>query len=617
LKRDLKKTIDELLNSAYQQGEADTDYHESFAVEGGRKAQYIIDDLRYREARGQLRTNEMGYLCIGGADGSEVEQVLTDTGIAKAVMIEYGDVAVHWAAPRIERLATRGKQFVVLHGDATARLDTALQTLEAWCTSGEISGLVCSAQAVLHELPTRSPGFDLPIFLGKLFRHPDWQTCAFYSREPCTPAGWPQHVRIRVAHLNGADLARAAQYVRDRLRMVGIPEVLASDWVGLPAMLAVETLHKLIRGSSIRRIGYELGEQLTGFDPLAVKDHLEHYLEEMRVTVDQVTTSGFKKALEDYDVQYVGHNSECLPVPKTHSEIIGIVPLPPQEAPPESDQEPPPQVRDGTPEAADSVAFSNPFGDDVSDAEIRKWLDQFERADRPTIARLLGRFTYIDLSRVRTLSVALHREVQARLGAAVSDSVFVPMGGAAKSGGLIAYFYRRENGLPAERFVDYSSLLRQGGPKAGAVVLLDDLLASGHQAAAEWQKLTHCVPVGSRILLATLVACEAGERYIEERTDLAVCSALRLTRADEPLDPASNVFATEQERTQAAQILSKYGKRLAPSAPLGYAGSGLLLGFAHGTPDNSLPIFWSRAGAWVPLLAAGGSKRIKPGEAVA
>ncbi len=608
MKKDLRKTIRELFEVAYLEEVVDADYQDSFASEGSRKARYIIDDLRYREARGRHRICKLGYLSIGGADGSEAEQVLRDTEISKAVMIEISDSAVRRAVERVKQLAALGKELIVLHGDATAILDTGLRTLEGWCSTGDISGLVCSAQGVLHELPRRSPGFDLPIFLGKLFRSADWQTCAFYSREPCSPVGWPELVRIRIPGIEGAEIVRAAQYVRDRLKMSGSPVNLAGNWVGLPATLAVETLHKLIRGSSVRRIGYELGEQLTEFDPMAVKRHLESFLVGMRVSVEYVVTSGFKMALDDYEVEYVGHNSECLPIPRTHSEIVGFRSLLPEVVVPEPYQERSLEIGTGPISESVVVAFSNPFHGDIPDAMIKKWLGQFEHDEQPLIAKLLNKFTYVDSERGRTLSRKLHGQVQIHLGAAAAYAWFVPLGGVAKSGSLVSCFYRIENGIPMKRFLDYSGLAKSD-LENGAVVLLDDFLATGHQAALEWKNLTKIakIPASCRVLLATLVSCEAGESYIEERTDIKVLGALRLTHADEPLESTCDLFRSEEEMAQARNILRKYGEKLAPKNPFGHSGSGLLLGFAETTPVNSLPIFWSRTANWIPLLEPRGS----------
>lgn len=608
MKRDLNRFVEQLLSAAYEKTSCDEEYQTTFADEGSRKAQYIVDDLRRRELIAQLETSDLGYLSIGGADGSEVKHVLMTTDISKAVMIEFSDEAVKLVTPTIAELSTHNKSLEVLHGDATRRLDDALAVVERWCQDGEISGLVCSAQGVLHELPSRSPGFDIATFLGKVFRSPLWVTGNFYAREPCAPVEWPDVVRIRVPDLDSQLLVRLGEYVRDRLRMTGTPELLASNWVRFPAPLAVETLHKLIREGSVRRIGYELGEQLTSFDPMVVKRHLQSYIPSMEVEVEYVTTLGFKDALREYRVEYVSHDSDCLPVPKTHSEIIGFfgrtkgrvktIRIPTTVKPEEE---------------AGEVRAHNPFGGDVSDDHILKWLGQFAPDERSLIARLLNGFLYVNLERLRKLTKDLHSEVINRLGAIESDLWFVPLGNVAKSGGLISYFYRVENQLPANRFVDYLSL--QNPELAGrTIVLLDDILASGHQAAEEWGRLGKQVklPNGCRVLLATLVRSERGSRYVDERTPLEPCSAITLAAAEEPLDPNSRLFPKAEERIRLREIIQKYGERLAPGNPFGYGGSGLLVAFAHSTPDNTLPIFWSDNNGWFPLLRSGGSSRIFP-----
>lgn len=606
MRYDLSRRVDELIANAYAEGDTDPDYQDSFSKEGLRKAQYVVDDLSYRESQGLVRPDRLAYFCVGGADGSEVEHVLSETAISKAVMIEISAEGAAAAVDRANALRKYGKDFVVLKGDATATLDDALLVAEAWCATGVVDGLVCSAQGVLHELPARSPGFDLPVFLGKVFRNPGWRVCAFYSREPSLPVEWPELVRVRVPGLPADGLARFARYVGDRLRMPGTPQALASGWVDLPSPLAVETLHKLIREGSIRRIGYELEEQLTGFDPIAVKEHLQSLVDGMHVTVDHVTTSGFKAALRDYGVEYVGHDSKALPVPKTHSEMIGFVCVGP---PPEG----PSAILD-TPNARTSIQavppITNPFGRKVGDEEIAEWLSQFEPDERPLVARLLDGFVYISFDEVRSLAVKLYDALADRLGESLDRAWFVPMGGMAKSGAFVAYVFRSLNRIPDERFLPYG-LVRERAGLNDPVVLLDDLLASGHQAVHEWLSLCEGERLGtsSRLLLATLVACEAGRTFVEERTTLESVSPLVLTRSKEPLSLDSELFPDLAERDRVRSLLEKYGRALAPRGPLGYAGSGLLLAFEHTTPDNSLPIFWAATDGWKPLLSKGSPAR--------
>ena len=617
MRYDLSRRIDELIANAYRDG-ADPDYQDSFSNEGLRKAQYVVDDLRYRESQGLVRTERLAYFCVGGADGSEVEHVLSETAISKAVMIEIDSDGAAAAIRRATALSEHGKDFVVLQGDATGLLDEAILVAEEWCAAGAVDGLVCSAQGVLHELPARSPGFDLPVFLGKVFRNPDWRVCAFYSREPSLPVEWPEQVRIRVPGLPADELARFACYVADRLRMAGAPEALACGWVDLPSPLAVETLHKLIREGSIRRIGYELEEQLTGFDPIAVKEHLESLVDGMHVSVEHVTTSGFKAALRDYRVEYVSHKSKALPVPKTHSEVIGFVCTGlPREAP---------IARLDTPDSPAPIdeipLFKNPFGRKVSDDEVAHWLSRFEPDERPLVARLLDGFVYLNFDDIRALAVNLYDALSERLGASLDRAWFVPMGGVARSGAFVAYVFRSLNQVPEERFLPYE-LVRERAGEGDPVVLLDDLVASGHQAVHEWLYLSESgnVRTDSRVLLATLVSCEAGRTFVEERTTLETVSAFSMARSREPLSSDSELFPDIAERERVRTILEKYGRKLAPRGPLGYAGSGLLLAFEHTTPDNSLPIFWATTEDWKPLVTKGSPARmdtvpqaLQPGE---
>ena len=606
MKHDLLERINGLIANAYIEDGVDADYQDSFANEGARKTAYVVDDLKYRESQGQIETNRLAYLCIGGADGSEVEHVLNETAISKAVMIEISADGSDAASKRAATLAQHNKDFVVLQGDATGLLDEAVSVAEGWCASGLVDGLVCSAQGVLHELPKRSDGFDLPIFLGKVFRNPNWRVCIFYSREPSLPVGWPEDVRIRIPELQAADLVRMARYVSDRLRMAGSPQALGSGWVDMPSMLAVETLHKLIRGGSIRRIGYELGEQLTSFDPMAVKNHLQSLVQGMHVSVEQVTTAGFKDALRDYKVDYVGHKSELLPVPRTHAEIIGYVCVDP---PVPKLVEPLRHAKN--PETVAPTAFRNPFGANITDSEIEAWLGQFEPDERPLIARLLDGFIYLNFNRTRSLAIELCDQLRLKLGDAFAKAWYLSMGGPAKSGGLVAYFYRTLNQISSDRFLSYMAVgeqVRAGDP----VVMLDDLLASGHQALSEWKRdgnLFH----GHPTFLATLVSCETGRTFVEERSELESISALHLNRSDEPLASTSTLFPDMAERDRLRNILEKYGRALSPTNPLGYSGSGLLLAFEHSTPDNSLPIFWAATAEWKPLLAKGSPARMETG----
>lgn len=67
---------------------ASEDYQRQFASEGLRKADYIIADLKAKSSETDESLAEYCYLSIGGADGSEIEAVLTNTEIRHGILIE-------------------------------------------------------------------------------------------------------------------------------------------------------------------------------------------------------------------------------------------------------------------------------------------------------------------------------------------------------------------------------------------------------------------------------------------------------------------------------------------------------------------------------------------------
>ena len=439
---EIANLIDAFLDLRERGVEEDEEYQGGFATEGSRKSQYIVDDLLYREGRGQLATNELGYLCIGGADGSEVVQVMESTGIRRAVIIEISDAGAEMARGLARKLASSDAQLVVFQGDAGMRLPDAVDRLARWRDQGEISGIVVSAQAVLHELPTRSPSFELGDFIGKAFHGAEWDVCAFYSREPCLPQGWPERVRLRIPGVNGDQLAAAATLIRDRLRMFGEVVSQAQNWVSLPMEIGVETLHKLIRGGGIRRVRYELGERLTSLDAMEVKQHLQSFMPSMEVEVDFIITEGFKEALRTHSVQYVGAKSDPLPMPRTHAEIVGCM---------ASRQAPMPKATLGTiaprlsaplPKSA-LESVEQTFGREISESSGAAWLSQFTASELPIIERLVDHYCYLDTADTDRHIGRLHAEVLASLGGRLDDVIFVPLGGVAHSGELIAYHYRQ------------------------------------------------------------------------------------------------------------------------------------------------------------------------------
>jgi len=322
----LEDRIKQLLSAAHARDSTiDTEYQQTFQEEGIRKSEYIIQDLNTREERGELDTYGLIYLCIGGADGSEVEQVLKNTKIRAALMVEISNQAADLARDKARQISNElNKEMLVIEGDVTAKLQDIVNNLAIFKERYALTGIVCSAQAVLHELPRRSPGFDLSVFLGKIYQDPNWETVGFYSREPCKPFGWPDVVELRIKDVTGDSLRRFAVHVAQRLGLPQKAENIANDWVQVSGIVALELLHKLLRNDTTGKLNYELEEQLTQFDPDLTKTILGDHVPGIKVTVEHIITEGIRKALELHEVQFRTAEHKVLSTPMTHVRIIGI-----------------------------------------------------------------------------------------------------------------------------------------------------------------------------------------------------------------------------------------------------------------------------------------------------
>lgn len=201
----------------------------------------------------------------------------------------------------------------IFEGDVTGNLPAIRDTLAKLRADSGVDAVLVTAHAVLHELPTRSPGFTAAGLLEALLLGvPKW---ALYAREPSFPAdaawqpgkllhvqlpGWkprqldhhlatalpglrhtlgsieivdapvsgvsPSPVIAAGAPAGGSgtsavDIAAAKQAAIAAAEARSTPQVLRCD-----AVLAMEVLYKSLYYISSQHLAYETGEQLTSFN---------------------------------------------------------------------------------------------------------------------------------------------------------------------------------------------------------------------------------------------------------------------------------------------------------------------------------------------------------------
>lgn len=255
--------------------------------------------------------------------------------------------------------------------------------------------------------------------------------------------------------------------------------------------------------------------------------------------------------------------------------------------------------------------ISNLFDGDISNEAIQAWLEQFEKEDRFYILKLLKAFKYLSSKRVACLVKELYKAISSELAISQERIWFVPVGYVAKSGSIIAYYFRIQNNISQNRFIAPADIASLSLNKNDVVVFLDDFIGSGNQASQVWQKVVVPVKKNSdcKFVYAVLLGYQNGLENVKASTGFITYAVEVLTVKDMPFSPQGNLFEDEKERKKAKDVVKKYGLRLYPNHPLGYKESQGLIGFFYSTPNNSLPIFWSSEEGWKPILTRGESYR--------
>lgn len=278
---------------------------------------------------------------------------------------------------------------------------------------------------------------------------------------------------------------------------------------------------------------------------------------------------------------------------------------------------------------------------------VEAWLANFVGAkDNVEVEKLhalylLAQFHYFGARETRALLRALFRDIYRypiieRIRKQNNDTIdedlikdlflqelqatrFLGVGNPSESGTHLLYYFRQENGLPKNLFINSHELFKQAGaadrnirtPSIRRYVFLDDLCGSGQQAATyskellvDLKRLEPKASVAYYVLFATTSALS----HIRDKTlfDEVSC-VFDLDPSFKCFEEGSRYFSEDDngiDRQKARDICLHYGERLWLDHPLGYRDSQLLIGFHHNTPDNTLPVIWfdEPGSPWRPIF---------------
>lgn len=250
-------------------------------------------------------------------------------------------------------------------------------------------------------------------------------------------------------------------------------------------------------------------------------------------------------------------------------------------------------------------------------AEIRSWLRQFDDDGRIEMAfQLLQRVTDKGFFNEGAKALGLQRlkqMVQAkRLSVGAGSWTIVRE----RLDNLALGYLDSEHKSGATTTRELQKILRPGkiGPAVSLdswmrahidadalVVIADDFAGTGQTLveglkkfrakvdSALWARFIEEKRLAVYVMFAFPEALEAAS---QEFPGLEVVAATVLGDELRACDEMAGIFANDDERRFAEQVLHQIGRELSPSAPLGHGGMGALVVFHNTTPNNTLPIFW-------------------------
>lgn len=280
----------------------------------------------------------------------------------------------------------------------------------------------------------------------------------------------------------------------------------------------------------------------------------------------------------------------------------------------------------------------------VTEGSIQRWLANFDNETERLLAlHLLAHFSYFGQREVREMLRALFRDLvrypivqrvrdenggtmDTRIVEPAVDDIlartrFLGVGNPSESGTHLLYYFRQENALPRELFINsqriFSRSPRSGDghlsttirePAVCRYIFIDDLCGSGTQAKQYSEDTVlelRSLNPEAEVAYYCLFGLEEGLNDVRKRTAFTDVRALfTLDNSFRCFRPESRYYVDGESdaMNEAKAVMTRHGSRLLPEHPLGYKDGQLLVGFFHNVPDNALPVLWTEKDDWTPIF---------------
>ena len=306
---------------------------------------------------------------------------------------------------------------------------------------------------------------------------------------------------------------------------------------------------------------------------------------------------------------------------------------------------------------------------------IEEWLSNFKNEnDKDYALYMLSRMMYFSAANIRNLLKTLYRDkirypiireirkhnsntldskiLESEFFEELKNTRFLGVGNPSESGVHLLYYFRQENNIPKDLFVNTDDLvvyeqdelgnlhakLRDKFKNVKRFVFIDDLCGSGQQATSNDSNVRRCVnnlrsfiPL-SNISYLMLFGLKSGiehvRKFIEPSTGSFlydyVDAVIELDESYKCFSEKSRYFTNidNYDKIIAKDVAYRYGyelsfqlaakqgfvspdlEKIAAHRALGFGNNQLLISMHHNTPDNTLPIMWfdEDKSIWTPIF---------------
>lgn len=253
---------------------------------------------------------------------------------------------------------------------------------------------------------------------------------------------------------------------------------------------------------------------------------------------------------------------------------------------------------------------------DIDLTKINQWLNNFtgkvydSESEQRLALWLLCNYTYYSSDDINHLCRILYdkflHDLIIREGISIREAEnllnnvsFSSVGSASESGGLILYHFRQEANLTLDRFFYPTDMPYE---ESAILVYVDDATLGGGTCLRHFYNNIEG-KANKYIYYLTIMASEDAVKMLEEKGIIVIYCAL-LDDRNKCFSENSVIFHRFLELKDICKKMAEcYGAEIveSPVKPLGFKNGEFCFGFYYNTPNNSLPIFWSRKN-WIPIF---------------